>query len=176
VVKKQRPRATKRNAIFRVQDPREGERVMSESSRRDVLALAVGGAALALAGGAAEATPPEAAEAIARFTGGAPTVPGQIAIDLPEIAENGNTVPFSVTIDSPMTDADHVSDILVVAPANPRPRVVTFHLTPMCGRADVATRIRLAATQDVVVVAKTSTGRFITASKTVKVTVGGCGG
>ena len=149
---------------------------MSGSSRRDVLALAVGGAALAVAGGAAQATPQEAAGAIARFTGGAPAVPGKMTIDLPEIAENGNTVPFAVTIDSPMTEEDHVSDILVVAPANPRPRVVTFHLTPACGRADVATRIRLAATQDVVVVAKTSKGQFITASKTVKVTVGGCGG
>jgi sulfur-oxidizing protein SoxY len=149
---------------------------MRESSRRDALALVVGGAALAVAGGPAQATPQEAADAIARFTGGAPTVPGKIAIDLPEIAENGNTVPFAVTIDSPMTDEDHISDILVVAQANPRPRIVTFHLTPMCGRAEVATRIRLAATQDVVVVAKTSKGRFITASRTVKVTVGGCGG
>src|SRR5580658_9058065 len=120
---------------------------MSETSRRDVLALAVGGAALAV--GAADATPQEAADAIATFTGGQPTLPGRIAIDLPEIAENGNTVPFAVTIDSPMTDADHISDILVVAQANPRPRIVTFHLTPACGRADVATRIRLAATQDV---------------------------
>ena len=75
-----------------------------------------------------------------------------------------------------MTVDDHVSDIMLVAPANPQPRIVTFHLTPMCARADVATRIRLAATQDVTVVAKTSKGQFITAQKTVKVTVGGCGG
>jgi len=149
---------------------------MSEASRRDVLALAAGGAALVVAGAGAHATPQEAADAIAKFTGGAPVVPGKIAIDLPEIAENGNTVPFAVTIDSPMTDEDHISDILVVAQANPRPRIVTFHLTPMCGRADVATRIRLAATQDVTVVAKTSKGGFISAKKAVKVTVGGCGG
>ena len=149
---------------------------MGDSSRRDVLALAIGGVALAACGGAAHATPQEAAEAIAAFTGGRPTVPGKIAIDLPEIAENGNTVPFAVTIESPMTDADHISDILVVAQANPRPRIVTFHLTPACGRADVATRIRLAATQDVTVVARTSKGEFFLAKKAVKVTVGGCGG
>src|ERR1700692_1494522 len=147
---------------------------MRQASRRDVLALAAGGAALAI--GAAEATPQEAADAIAKFTGGRPTGPGRIALDLREIAENGNTVRFAVTIDSPMTDEDHVSDILVVAQANPRPRIVTFHLTPMCARADVATRIRLAATQDVTVVARTSKGEFFSASKTVKVTVGGCGG
>jgi sulfur-oxidizing protein SoxY len=149
---------------------------MTGKSRREVLALGAGGAAVVLAGGAAHATPQEAADAIAKFTGGKPTVPGKIAIDLPEIAENGNTVPFSVTIESPMTAEDHVSDILVVAQANPRPHIVAFHLTPMCGRADIATRIRLAATQDVTVVAKTSKGQFFTAKKAVKVTVGGCGG
>ncbi len=149
---------------------------MTGRSRREILAFGAGGAALAIAGGAAGATPPEAAAAIAAFTGGKPTVAGKIAIDLPEIAENGNTVPFSVTVESPMTAEDYVSDILVVAPANPRPRVVTFHLSPLCGRADVATRIRLAATQDVTVVAKTSKGQFIAATKTVKVMVGGCGG
>ena len=149
---------------------------MTARSRREVLALGAGGAALAIAGGAAQATQQDAADAIAKFTGGKPTMPGKITIDLPEIAENGNTVPFAVSVDSPMTADDHVSDIMLVAPANPQPRIVTFHLTPMCARADVATRIRLAATQDVTVVAKTSKGQFITAQKTVKVTVGGCGG
>ena len=77
-------------------------------------------------------------------------LPDKISIDLPEIAENGNTVPLAITVDSPMTADDYVSDILVVAEANPRPTVVTFHLTPMSGRAEAATRIRLAATQNVV--------------------------
>jgi sulfur-oxidizing protein SoxY len=149
---------------------------MTARSRREVLALGAGGAALAWAAGAAEATPQDAAEAIAKFTGGKTAEPGRIMIDLPEIAENGNTVPLTIALDSPMTADDHVSDILVVAEANPRPAVVTFHLTPMSGRAEVATRIRLAATENVTVVARTSKGRFITAQKLVKVTVGGCGG
>jgi sulfur-oxidizing protein SoxY len=149
---------------------------MTGRSRREVLALGAGGAVLALAGGPAYATAQEAVDAIAKFTGGKPTTPGKIVIDLPEIAENGNTVPFSVVVESPMTADDHVSDILVIAAENPRPRIVEFHLTPMCARADVSTRIRLAATQDVTVVAKTSKGQFISAKKAVKVTVGGCGG
>ncbi len=149
---------------------------MTGRSRRDILALGAGGAALAVAGGAADATPQEAAEAIAKFTGGKTAAPGKIAIDLPEIAENGNTVPLSIALDSPMTADDHVSDILVVAEANPRPTVVTFHLTPMSGRAEVATRIRLAATENVTVVARTSKGELFMAEKPVKVTIGGCGG
>ena len=67
-------------------------------------------------------------------------------------------------------------EIIVVAEGNPRPGLATFHLTPLSGRAEAATRIRLAATQNIVVVAKTSKGQFLTQQKPVKVTIGGCGG
>jgi sulfur-oxidizing protein SoxY len=40
----------------------------------------------------------------------------------------------------------------------------------------VATRIRLAKTQDVMVLAKMADGSIKQASATVKVTIGGCGG
>ena len=151
---------------------------MTAKSRREVLALGAGTAALALIGevAPASATPQEAAEAIAKFTGGKTAEMGKISIDLPEIAENGNTVPLTIVVESPMTADDHVSDILVVAEGNPRPGLATFHLTPLSGRAEAATRIRLAATQNIVVVAKTSKGQFYTQQKPVKVTIGGCGG
>jgi len=151
---------------------------MTAKSRREVLALGAGTAALALIGevAPASATPQEAAEAIAKFTGGKTAEKGKISIDLPEIAENGNTVPLTILVESPMTADDHVSDILVVAEGNPRSGLATFHLTPLSGRAEAATRIRLAATQNIVVVAKTSKGQFYTQQKPVKVTIGGCGG
>jgi sulfur-oxidizing protein SoxY len=150
---------------------------MREKSRREILALGAAGAALAVGGvPPAAATPAEAAAEIAKFTGGKTAQKGKISIDLPEIAENGNTVPLTITVDSPMTADDHVSDIMVVAEGNPRPGLATFHLTPLSGRAEVATRIRMAATENIVVVAKTSKGQFFTELKQVKVTIGGCGG
>ena len=151
---------------------------MRQRSRREMLALGGAGAVLAAVGGPrpAAATPAEAAAEIAKFTGGKTAERGKISIDLPEIAENGNTVPLSILVDSPMTADDHVSDIMVVAEANPRPGLAVFHLTPQSGRAEVATRIRMAATQNIVVVAKTSKGQFFTEQKQVKVTIGGCGG
>jgi sulfur-oxidizing protein SoxY len=151
---------------------------MTAKSRREVLALGAGTAALALVGeiAPASATPQEAAEVIAKFTGGKTAEKGKISIDLPEIAENGNTVPLTITVESPMTAEDHVSDIIVVAEGNPRLGLASFHLTPLSGRAEAATRIRLAATQNIVVVAKTSKGQFFTEQKPVKVTIGGCGG
>ena len=150
---------------------------MARKSRREVLAIGAGTAAFAVFGAQpVSATPEDAAAMIATFTGGKPTAQGKISIDLPEIAENGNTVPLTVKIDSPMTADDHVTDILVLAEANPRVDLATFHLSPMSGRAEVGTRIRLAASESIRVVAKTSKGEFLMDQKPVKVTIGGCGG
>jgi sulfur-oxidizing protein SoxY len=149
---------------------------MRALTRRRALVLGAGTAAAWAAPASTRATPGDAEAEIAKFTGGKPAEPGRIAIDLPEIAENGNAVQLSVSVDSPMTPADHVTDVLVIADANPAPRVATFHFTAMSGRAEAATRIRLAATEHVIVVARTGDGRFFTARKEVKVTIGGCGG
>jgi len=122
------------------------------------------------------ATPAEADAEIAKFTGGKEPQAGKITIDLPEIAENGNTIPLTITVDTPMTADSYVSDILVVADGNPNPGIAKFHLSPLSGRAEAGTRIRLAATENVIVVAKTSDGKVFGDRKQVKVTIGGCGG
>jgi sulfur-oxidizing protein SoxY len=110
------------------------------------------------------------------FTGGAKPVAGKVKLDLPEIAENGNTVPITVSVDSPMTDKEYVSDVIILADGNPNAGIATFHFSPASGVAEANTRIRLANTQNVVAIAKTNDGKFYTASKEVKVTIGGCGG
>jgi len=151
---------------------------MRHLSRRAALALGAGGAAITIIGwdGQAFAAAKEAATEIAKFTAGKDAEKAKVSIELPEIAENGNTVPLSVTVESPMTADDHVSEILVVADGNPNPGVATFHLSPMSGKAEASTRIRLATTQNIIVVAKTSKGALYTNQKLVKVTIGGCGG
>lgn len=151
---------------------------MPQLSRRDVLAAGAAGVALGIVGlhGEALAAAKEAADEIAKFTGGKAAQKGKISIELPEIAENGNTVPLSVSVDAPMQADNYVSEILVVADGNPRPNVALFHFSPLSGKAEAATRIRLAATQNIIVVAKTSKGEFFTEQKPVKVTIGGCGG
>ena len=147
-------------------------------NRRQALALGAGAATVAMLG--ASSAPAlannDAEETIKKFTGGKTAVQGKIKLDLPEIAENGNTVPMTVTVDSPMTEQSHVTEVLIVADANPRSGVATFHFTPASGVAEANTRIRLASTQDVIAVAKMNDGSFYTASKQVKVTIGGCGG
>jgi len=152
---------------------------MRPLSRRAALAaLGASSAALALVGwsDSVSATVDEAAAEIAKFTGGKTATAGRIAIELPEVAENGNTVPLRITVESPMTAADYISDVLVVADGNPRPGVAAFKFTPMAGKADISTRMRLAATQNIIVVAKTGKGELFTARRQVTVTVGGCVG
>ncbi|ATQ70595.1 thiosulfate oxidation carrier protein SoxY (plasmid) [Methylosinus trichosporium OB3b] len=106
------------------------------------------------------------------------TRPGRSAVtlDLPEIAENGNSVPITVKVTSPMTEQLYVARIVIIAEANPTPTAATFSLTPLSGRAEVSTRIRLAQTQTVSAIAEMSDGSIEMDKKTVKVTAGGCGG
>ncbi len=115
-------------------------------------------------------------ETIKKIVGDAKATDGKINVDMPEIAENGNTVPFTIKVDSPMTEADHVKALHVISSGNPQPGVATFRFTPASGAATVSSRMRLAKTQDVIAVAELSNGSFLMGKRTVKVTIGGCGG
>jgi sulfur-oxidizing protein SoxY len=145
-------------------------------TRRQAIMVGAGAAGAAVLGVSPAFAKNDADEAIKTFTGGKTPVQGKVKLDLPEIAENGNTVPMTVVVESPMTEQSHVTDVLIVANENPRSGVATFHFSPASGVAEANTRIRLAATQDVIAVAKMNDGSFYMASKQVKVTIGGCGG
>ena len=111
-----------------------------------------------------------------KLMAGRPATEGRIKLDVPQIAENGFVVPLNIEVVSPMTEADHVVALHVFADANPQPHVLTYHFTPMSGRAAASTRIRLAQTENIIALAEMSDGSLFTARATVKVTVGGCGG
>jgi sulfur-oxidizing protein SoxY len=148
--------------------------------RRVFLLGATAAAALAsvLTGGsAAQDSTPGWEEAVKAIAGDArPAADNGFVFELPDIAENGNMVPFNIGLASPMTEKDHVKAIHIIATANPLPNVATFRFTPLSGRATVASRMRLARTQDVIGLAEMSDGRFLMTRRPVKVTIGGCGG
>ncbi|MFO7771571.1 MAG: thiosulfate oxidation carrier protein SoxY [Roseovarius gahaiensis] len=136
-------------------------------TRRETMALGAAAAAVTVLPMPAMASAVD--DAINEFTGGADVADGGVELDAPEIAENGNTVPIEIS-------ADGAEAIMVLAAGNPTPGVATFNFGPMAGAQRAKTRIRLAGTQDVMAVAKMSDGSFAKVSKTVKVTIGGCGG
>jgi sulfur-oxidizing protein SoxY len=118
--------------------------------------------------------PQDIAPLIASLSAGAPIGRGGIEVVLPQIAENGNSVPMRVRLASPMTPEDHVVAIYIIAERNPRPLVATFRLGPAAGRAEVSTRVRLAGTQDVTVLAELTGKRFQMEKARVLVTSAAC--
>jgi sulfur-oxidizing protein SoxY len=144
-------------------------------NRREALALGAAISATALLPDMAAAQAAnDAAQVIAKFAGGKTPSPGKITLELPEVAENGASVPLTFAVDSPMTDASHVSEVLIVSEGNPNATVATLMFTPLAGKAAAAVRIRLAVTQNVAVVAKMNDGSSFIEKKQVKVTIGGC--
>lgn len=150
-----------------------------ELTKRELFGLGAGAVAVlavGLPGTAALADAAEVQKRISAFSGGKTVGSGKVSLTTPEIAENGNTVPVTVDVKSPMTEGDYVQSVMLLATGNPRPDVATFHFSPLSGEATATTRIRLAKTQDVIAIAKMSNGDVFMDKKTVKVTIGGCGG
>ena len=147
---------------------------MDDSTRREFLTIAGGAAMLAVTLRPAEATPAMLASAIRTIVGTAPVKTGKVKLDIPPLVENGNSVPMTVSVDSPMASEDHVKSIHVFNEKNPQPNIGNFYLSPQAGRAQVATRIRLADSQKVVAIAKLSDGTFWSASVDVVVTLAAC--
>jgi sulfur-oxidizing protein SoxY len=54
--------------------------------------------------------------------------------------------------------------------------MASYFIGPYNGRAEIAMRIRLMQTQNVIAVAETSTGEVLAKQVQIKVTLGGCGG
>lgn len=93
----------------------------------------------------------------------------KVKIKAPDIAENGAVVPVSIS-----TDIEKIESIALFAEQNATPLSAVFHLHGSA-RGQVSTRIKMGKTGDVVAVVKAD-GKLYAARKSVKVTVGGCGG
>ena len=149
-----------------------------ETTRRQFLTIAGGaalsGALLVVTVRPAQATPAMLSAAIRNVVGDAPVHTGKVKLDIPPLVENGNTVPMMVSVDSPMTAEDHVKSIHVFNEKNPQPNIGNFYLSPLNGRAQVSTRIRLADSQKVTAIARLSDGSFWQTSVDVVVTLAAC--
>lgn len=91
-----------------------------------------------------------------------------IIITAPDIAENGAVVPVAVTSKIPNTQS-----ISIIAEKNPFPLTST-HDIANGGESYVSTRLKIGETSNVRAVIKAD-GKFYTAVKEVKITIGGCG-
>jgi sulfur-oxidizing protein SoxY len=109
------------------------------------------------------------ADAIKALFGRAPEASDQVKLDAPEIAENGGVVPISVT-----TTLTEVTSIAFLVSENPNALAASYQI-PAGTVPAVANRLKMAKTTNVIVVVEAG-GKLYSATKEVKVTVGGCGG
>ncbi len=133
-------------------------------------ALASGGALAAEAGyRARRAFLPEALDKVLTDLGAANAEPSSaITLLLPDVAEDGTAVQMSLATTLPAQRA------VVLVRKNRIPLVAEFEFAP--GTLPfVATRIKMAEDSEVLALVEAN-GRWFTASRVVKVTVGGCGG
>src|SRR6195256_2710367 len=93
----------------------------------------------------------------------------KVKLDAPEIAENGAVVPISVI----STLAD-VTSIAILVAENPNALAASYRI-PTGTIPNVANRLKMARTSNVIAVVEAG-GKLYSATKEVKVTVGGCGG
>ena len=143
--------------------------------RRRVLRAGGGVVAGLLVARVARPEPAAMAAALEAVVGGRPVKEGRVTLELPRIADDGNVVSMSVRVDSAQTEADHVRIIHVFSEQNPVPLIARFFLGPVVPRAEVATRIRLARSQQVVAVAEMGDGSLWSTTVQVEVTISACG-
>jgi len=150
---------------------------ITDGTRRKLLQTGAGlglGLGLLVLVRPALASPEALQAAIAAYTGGAVPKAGKVTLDVAKLIDNGNAVPITVTVDSPMTAAAHVTGIAVFNERNPETGVAEFTLGPRSGKAQVATRIRLATSQKLVAVARLSDGSYWQQTQDVIVTLAAC--
>lgn len=109
-------------------------------------------------------------DALKAVSGGAEVIESAaIAIKVPDIAENGAVVPIQINAELPK-----IESIAILVEKNPLPLIANFKLGEN-GVGYISTRIKMGGTSNVVALVK-SEGKYFSAKKEVKVTVGGCGG
>ncbi|QVQ29675.1 thiosulfate oxidation carrier protein SoxY [Achromobacter deleyi] len=107
---------------------------------------------------------------VIKALGGGDAAPSdQITLVAPDIAENGAVVPVGAV--SKLPDTEQIS---ILVAKNPNALAASFTL-PAGTEPEVATRVKMSQTSDVYALVKAN-GKYYTAHKEIKVTLGGCGG
>jgi sulfur-oxidizing protein SoxY len=109
------------------------------------------------------------ADAIKSLYGKSAEASDKVKLDAPEIAENGSVVPISVS-----TTLADVTSISFLVSENPSALAASYRI-PAGTVPSVANRLKMAKTSNVIAIVEAG-GKLYSATKEVKVTVGGCGG
>lgn len=92
-----------------------------------------------------------------------------VVLNAPDIAENGAVVPLTVS-----TALPNVQQIAILIEKNPNTLSANFTI-PAGTEPSISTRVKMRQTSNVYALIKVN-GKWLMASKEIKVTLGGCGG
>ena len=109
------------------------------------------------------------AEALKSLFGKTAEASDKVKLEAPDIAENGAVVPISVS-----TTLPNVASISLMVAENPYALAASYKI-PEGTTAAVSNRLKMAKTSNVVAIVELD-GKLYSATREVKVTVGGCGG
>ncbi len=96
-----------------------------------------------------------------------------ISLEVPVRAEDAAIVPIAIKTRFAQTPARYVDKVYLIIDNNPSPISVIFHFTPLSGRADIETRVRIDEYTHVRAIAETNDGRLHMTTRFVKAS-GGC--
>jgi sulfur-oxidizing protein SoxY len=110
------------------------------------------------------------AELMKALGAGAPVESRDVTVTGPDIAENGAVVPIGAA-----TALPGVKRLLMLVEKNPAVLAAMFDVSDAID-ANIATRVKMGQSSNVIAVAMMNDGKVLFAQKEVKVTLGGCGG
>src|SRR5471032_608844 len=96
-----------------------------------------------------------------------------ISLEAPVRAEDAAIVPISIKTRFPQTPARYIDKVYLIIDNNPSPISAIFKFTPLSGRADIETRVRIDEYTQVRAIAETNDGQLHMATRFVKAS-GGC--
>ncbi len=98
---------------------------------------------------------------------------GVIGLEAPVRAEDAAIVPITIKDLLPADGKRRIDKLWLVIDNNPVPMSATFDFSPLAGRADIATRVRVDAYTTMRAIARNNDGKLYMASRFVKAS-GGC--
>ena len=96
-----------------------------------------------------------------------------ISLDVPVRAEDASIVPISIKTRFAQTPARYIDKVYLIIDNNPSPISAIFKFTPLSGRADIETRVRIDEYSHVRAIAETNDGQLHMTTRFVKAS-GGC--
>lgn len=93
----------------------------------------------------------------------------------PKRAESGAQVPITLTVDKPLNAPDTIKKVYLFVDANPIPLTAVYHFTPLNGKAQIATRVRMEQDSFLHAVGETADGKLFMTDLPIRA-AGGCGG